>query len=194
MSDEKFEVAFSGEIAEDADLEQVKARVAQMFKADEAKLAHLFSGKRVVIKKDIDQQTANKYQTALNKAGAMCEVKSLSAAVAAPVVETQAPEADAVNSATTESGNIKVTAPDIQVGTPDAPNTDPLHISADDIEDLVMTVAPVGSDMQNEIKEADEPVLDLSGLDMAPVGSDISDKKEETAPPPPDTTGLKVVD
>jgi len=43
MSDENFEVAFSGKIAEDADLEQVKARVGQMFKADEAKLAHLFS-------------------------------------------------------------------------------------------------------------------------------------------------------
>jgi len=194
MSDEKFEVAFSGEIAEDADLEQVKARVGQMFKADEAKLAHLFSGKRVVIKKDIDQQTANKYKAALNKAGALCEVKSLSAAVASPVVETPSPASNAMDSTATESGNIKVTVPDIPVEVPDAPKTDPLHISAEDIEDLPITIAPVGSDVQDGIKEAVEPVLDISGLDMAPVGSDVSDKKEKDTPPPPDTTGLKIVD
>ena len=194
MSDGKFEVAFSGEIAENADLEQVKAKVGQMFKADEAKLAHLFSGKRVVIKKDIDQQTANKYRDALNKAGALCEVKRLSTVVAAPVVEEQAEESSAMISATTESGNVKVTVPDISVDIPEAPNTDPLHISAGDIEDLSLTVAPVGSDMQIEIKEAVKPVLDISGLDLAPAGSDIGDKKEENAPPPPDTTGLKFVD
>ena len=60
MSDELFEVAFSGQIKEGADLEQVKAKVGTMFKADATKLGHLFSGKRMVIKKNIDQATANK--------------------------------------------------------------------------------------------------------------------------------------
>lgn len=53
MSADTYEVAFSGEVAEGADPEKVKANVAQMFKADEKKLAHLFSGKRVVIKKEL---------------------------------------------------------------------------------------------------------------------------------------------
>ncbi len=47
MSDQLFEVAFSGQISEGAELGEVKAKVAKMFNADEAKLGQLFSGKRV---------------------------------------------------------------------------------------------------------------------------------------------------
>jgi hypothetical protein len=192
MSDDKFEVAFSGEIADGADLEQVKVKVGQMFKADAAKIAHLFSGKRVVIKKDIDQQTAAKYQSALNKAGALCEVKNLSAVETAPVVEVAL--SNVTEPVATESGNIKTTAPEIPIDTPEAPDTDPLHITASDIDDLPMSVAPVGSDMQDEVKSVAEPELDLTGLDMAPAGSDISDKEKEVTPPQLDTEGLKIVD
>ena len=52
MSDQLFEVAFSGQVSEGASLDDVKARVAKMFNADDAKLAQLFSGKRIVIKPD----------------------------------------------------------------------------------------------------------------------------------------------
>jgi len=81
MSDQLFEVAFSGQVSEGANLEDVKARVGKMFNADDAKLAQLFSGKRIVIKKNIDQATAAKYKTALNRAGAECEVIPSGAAV-----------------------------------------------------------------------------------------------------------------
>ena len=64
MSDQLFEVAFSGKISEGADLDDVKTKVGKMFSADEAKLAQLFSGKRIVIKKNVDQATATKYKTA----------------------------------------------------------------------------------------------------------------------------------
>ena len=64
MSDDKFEVAFSGEIADGADIEQVKVKVGQMFKADAAKIEHLFSGKRVVIKKKI---LISKLQLSINQ-------------------------------------------------------------------------------------------------------------------------------
>ena len=76
MSDQLFEVAFSGQISAGADADDVKARLGKMFNADEAKLAQLFSGKRVVIKKNIDQATADKYKTALNRAGAECDALS----------------------------------------------------------------------------------------------------------------------
>jgi hypothetical protein len=190
MSDDMYEVAFSGQVAEGADLEQVKAKVGQMFKADAAKLAHLFSGKRVVIKKNIDQPTAMKYQSALDKVGAVCEIKNLSspeeASIATPEVKQQ--------SEVSESGMIKATTPDIDIETPPAPVTEPLHISANDISDLSASVADLGSDMQDEIKEIEAPDVDLSGLDMAPVGSDMADHKEEDFPPTPDTTGLEIVD
>jgi translation elongation factor EF-Ts len=75
MSDELFEVAFSGQVSDIAELDNVKARVGKIFNTDAAKVVQLFSGKRVVIKKNIDRLTAEKYQHALTKAGAIAEVK-----------------------------------------------------------------------------------------------------------------------
>jgi len=186
MSEELYEVAFSGAILEGADIEQVKAKIGAMFKADAAKLAHLFSGKRVVIKKNIDQATANKYKAALTNAGADCEIKSLSVEVA-PVQAEKVQEKVVVEP-------VKERAAAVSMDTSTAPQTDPLGISANDIADLNVNVAPVGSDMQDEIKEAVAPDLDLTGLDMAEPGSDLGEIKKGDAPPPPNTDGMKLVD
>jgi len=166
MSDELYEVAFSGQIKAEADLEHVKAKVAAMFKADATKLERLFSGQRMVIKKNIDQATAKKYQMALDNAGAVCEVKLLSEAV------------ESVSNA----------------GVAEAPQTDPLGISAGDIDTLSADIAPVGSDMQDDIKRVAEPELDLSGMDMAPAGSDLGQLKKGEDPEPPNTDGLSLID
>lgn len=188
MSEELYEVAFSGVIIEGADLEQVKAKVGAMFKADATKLTQLFSGKRVVIKKDIDQATANKYKSALTNAGAVCEVKSLSETVSpAPVSAAMAEEKPVVK--------VSPKAPRAFSGDiPAAPKTDPLGITANDISELDISVAPVGSDMQNEIKEVVAPEFDISCLEMAAPGSDLGEIKKGDAPPPPDTTGLKMLE
>jgi len=190
MSEELYEVAFSGAILEGADIEQVKAKVGAMFKADATKLAQLFSGKRVVIKKNIDQATANKYKTALMNAGADCEVKSLSEAVSSAPLDKpldkpqEKPAVEAVKAMDkTFSGDVAA-----------APKTDPLGISADDIEDLNVNIAPLGSDMQDEIKEVAAPDLDVSGLDMAEPGSDLGEIKKADEPPPPNTDGMTLLD
>ncbi len=187
MSEELFEVAFEGKIVDEADLQQVKAKVGAMFKADAAKLEQLFSGKRVVIKKNINQATANKYKAALSNAGAVCEIKSLSGdtSVAAASQEKAAEMAKPVADASRQviSGDV-----------PEAPMTDPLGITADDISELSASLAPVGSQVQDEIPQVAEPELDISQLDMAPVGSDMGEMKKKEAPPPPDTSGLSLKD
>ncbi|MCW9055019.1 MAG: hypothetical protein OQK47_00235, partial [Gammaproteobacteria bacterium] len=164
MAAEVYEVAFSGKIADSADLDKVKANVAQMFKADEAKLAHLFSGKRVVIKKDIDQQTALKYQAALTKAGAICEVVNLS--------ENKQTSVEPVESSQVEKAPVesKVTRSVSSADIPAAPKTVPLDISGDQISDLPASLAPVGSLMQDEKEDVPEMQVDLTGMDMAPPG------------------------
>ncbi len=190
MSEELFEVAFSGQIKEGADLQQVKAKVAAMFKADAAKLAHLFSGKRMVIKKNIDQATAGKYKKALDNAGAICEIKALSDT---PVSKPSEPEVKpsvvaTATVSTASSATLSVS------GAPSAPRTDPLGINAGDISDLSVGIAPVGSDMQDEVEDVVEPELDISGMDMAPAGSDLGQVKKEDDLPPPDTDGMTLVD
>jgi hypothetical protein len=165
-----------------------------MFKTDDAKLEQLFSGKRIVIKKNIDQATAAKYQTALNRAGAECEVKPLGGAAPAAPAAAAAPVAAPAesNAAATPSSVEYETAYDGEVEPP--PQTDPLGITGDEIEDLVASVAPIGSELQDAHAEPEEPQIDTAGLDVAPVGSDIGAIKKDSEPPPPDTSGITMAD
>ena len=74
MNESLYEVAFSGQIQAGAELDVVKARIGKMFKANDATIAKLFSGKRIVIKKNLSAETADKYSMAFTKAGAICEL------------------------------------------------------------------------------------------------------------------------
>jgi hypothetical protein len=194
MSDELFEVAFTGQVSEGANLDEVKARVGKMFNADDAKLAQLFSGKRIVIKKNIDQATAAKYQTALKRAGAECEVCSIGgaepAAQVAAAASTAVPAESASAGAPSLTGYETVYDGEVEP----APRTDPLGITGDQIENLAASVAPPGSELQDAHAAPKEPDIDLTGFDIAPAGSDLNTAKKEADPPPPDITGITLVD
>ena len=177
-----------------------------MFNADDAKLEQLFSGRRVVIKKNIDRATAAKYQSALNRAGAECEICSVggapvaqSAPAAAAPASASAP-APAPAPAPTDASKPASVAPAVEIETGDygevapPPATDPLGITGDQIEDLAVSVAPVGSELQSDYEEIAEPEFDLNGLDVAPLGSDLDSAPKKPAPPPPDTSGITMAD
>jgi hypothetical protein len=185
MSDERFEIAFSGQIIEGSDRETVKKNIGQIFKADSARLELMFSGRRVLIKREADEATAAKYRTAFGKAGAVCEVRSLSKENSN---ETEPPEAD-------ESGSspyVSKYPESDQV--PQALLNDPLGVSADSIQSLDADIAPVGSPMQHHITETPEPSFDLGGLEVAPVGSTLSPATKQDLPKMPDTSGLTLSD
>ncbi len=165
-----------------------------MFGANEAKLKTLFSGKRVVIKKNIDQATATKYKAALYKAGAVSEIKSMSAGVAeSSAFATPPAQKPEPASSPVETPNISIETGNWGEVEP-PPKVDPLGITGDQIEDLDATLAPVGSAIKDKIEEIPEPQYDLADLEMAPVGSDIGNTKKEPEPPPPDTTGITMAD
>src|SRR5690606_2285064 len=79
----RFEVAFSGQLLPGAVPEQVRANLARLFQADEQRIALLFSGRRIVIKTDLDEAGAEKYRSTLERAGALAEVRALDAETAA---------------------------------------------------------------------------------------------------------------
>ena len=191
MSDQLYEVAFSGQISAGADLDEVKAKVAKMFNADDAKLAQLFSGRRVVIKKNIDQATAAKYQSALNRAGAQCEI-SPPVASATPAAATASAPA-AVEKPVSAAPVVQIETGDYGAVAP-PPATDPLGITASDIEDLAVSIAPVGSELQEEYKEVETPEFDLSEFDLAPVGSELTTRAKNPDPPPPDSSGISLAE
>jgi hypothetical protein len=109
---------------------------------------------------------------------------------AQPAAATPAPAEPAAKSAPVSTEY--ETSYDGEVAPP--PRTDPLGITGDQIEDLAVSIAPLGSELQDEYKEPEEPDIDITGFDIAPVGSDLSEAKKEQEPPPPDTSGITLAD
>ncbi|HEX5056417.1 MAG TPA: hypothetical protein VFX02_07950 [Gammaproteobacteria bacterium] len=72
----EYQVVFEGKLTGELPLDEVKRNLSVLFKMKAEQVDALFSGKPVVIKRDIDQATALKYQAAFKKAGAMCAVLS----------------------------------------------------------------------------------------------------------------------
>jgi len=189
MAIKLFEIAFSGQIEEGADLQSVKQKIGKIFKADEARLAQMFSGRRVLIKREADEIAMVKYRGAFKKAGAICEIVDLSQ----KAVETlpSAPRGSSDNAVSSDGYVSKYPESDV---VPQALLTVPLEVSGDNIGDLATDIAPVGSQMQHQIHEVSEPEIDISGIDVAPVGSDLISRKGDEPPPPPDTSGLSMAD
>src|ERR1044071_6481430 len=72
----EYQVVFEGKLTGELPLDEVKRNLSALFKMKAEQVDALFSGKPVVIKRDIDQATALKYQAAFKKAGAICSVLS----------------------------------------------------------------------------------------------------------------------
>ena len=77
MSGMLYNVDFSGRIIPGWELEEVKSNLAKLLKADEQTIYKLFSGKRMVIKKNVDHQTALKINTVFKDAGADCMISPI---------------------------------------------------------------------------------------------------------------------
>ena len=193
MTDKLYDIAFSGKIAEGADLDLVKQKIGKIFKADETRLSKLFSGQRVLIKRSVDEITMIKYRGAFQKSGAICEVVELTPAETSASAEVQQTKIRESVVQQTESAEYVSKYPESDE-IPQALMSAPLGVHAENIEDLVTDVAPVGSQLLSNIEQVPEPVIDISGMDVAPVGSTLSVEKRDALPPPPDTTGLSMAD
>lgn len=173
-----YEVAFAGELVAGADAAQVRANLARLFQADPQRIAALFSGRRTVIKSNLDAASAEKYRLTLERAGAQVEVSPVGQAPAAAV--PVAPVATAAVSAGVALPALKV-----------APR-DEYMAAFSDVTAPDFGLAPVGADLQEQRPAPAAPALDLSQLSVAPVGSDMGQAKAAPAGPPPDTSHLQL--
>jgi hypothetical protein len=74
MSEELYNLEFSGQIIPGWDIDEVKANLTKLLKANEEKILKLFSGDRFLIKKNVDHQTVIKINNVLKDAGADCMI------------------------------------------------------------------------------------------------------------------------
>lgn len=176
----RYEIVFSGQTQAGADLETVKANLAKLFQADAQRIALLFSGRRLVLKNNLDAAAADKYRTALERAGARIEVVDMDALV--EEIELAPPPAPSEETAPAAPGRLKV-----------APRDEYMAAFAD-VEAPDFGLAPVGADLQDAKAEPRAPQVDLSQFNLAPVGSDMGQAKPAPAAPAPDTSHLKLAE
>jgi hypothetical protein len=79
MSDERYAIIFRGDITVDQNLAEVKQRLKRLFKADDARIDKLFSGRPVPLKRELSQDEAARYQAVLKQAGAIVAIESMTA-------------------------------------------------------------------------------------------------------------------
>lgn len=74
MTERRFDIVFDGNIIDGTNLPDVKSNLQSLFKLDDKEIARLFSGQPVIIKKNLDRQTASQYQKAITQAGAKIQL------------------------------------------------------------------------------------------------------------------------
>lgn len=185
----RYEIAFSGQLVPGARLELVQANMAKLFQADAQRIAMLFSGRRIVIKNNLDEAAAEKYRATLERAGAVVDVVSMDVEieevelapppVQEPVAAPRAPVAQPAGEGA-PVGRLKV-----------APRDEYMAAFAE-VDAPDFGIAPVGADLQDAKAEVQAPKVDLSQFSLAPVGSDMGQAKAAPAAPPPDTSHLRI--
>lgn len=73
----RYKVTFSGQIAPGQSLDAVKSNIAGLYKVPVERCASMFTGRTVVIKENVDYDTAQKYQKAFSKTGAICQIEPM---------------------------------------------------------------------------------------------------------------------
>lgn len=76
---EHYTILFEGQILPGFDRETVKEKLAGLLKADSEAIEIMFSGKPVVIRKNVAPEIGEKYRAAMERAGALCTLRKESA-------------------------------------------------------------------------------------------------------------------
>ncbi|MBV1882926.1 MAG: hypothetical protein KUG82_14910 [Pseudomonadales bacterium] len=168
MNGELYQVVFTGQILEGAELPDVKRKVAKLFNASDKQMKLFFSGKRVVIKNKINKTTAKKYQMALEKAGAQCQVEKLDVTPSAPVKEERPASM--------------------------APSNGAAPVASKDVVPNAIQLAPVGADLVAKSKDVPPPAPDVSHLSVSDLGATLGVESKEPPPPQPDITHISVAE
>ena len=90
-----FKVQLNGELMDGADLVSASAKFAQLFKISDEKAQQMLATFPVTIKNNVDEVTAQKFKAAIEKAGFVCDIISLSetaVVIDEPVQTTIQPE------------------------------------------------------------------------------------------------------
>jgi hypothetical protein len=174
MSEQRFDLTYSGLIAPGADPDQARQRLAAVFKLSEQAAERLFTGQPVVVKRDVDEAAAARFKKVFAQAGAVLTITAVAGpevvadlAGADPATAPQANGMDGAHLALAPPGGVLEPPPDAE-----PPQLDTSHLSLVagenwSLEDCEPPPTPI-------------PEPDISYLSLVPT--------DDQAPPIPDST------
>ncbi|MGB5831392.1 MAG: hypothetical protein WBG92_05305 [Thiohalocapsa sp.] len=162
MPEDNYSVVFFGELLKKADGDRTRQRLQAWFKLDDAQLTNLLSGRRVVVKRDVDLDTASRYQAAFRKAGAKALIE-LSTGEAGASLGAHATE----HVATTETSTGLTLAPLgallEELGDQGGP------VQSPDISALSLVPGSDWSLADCEPPRPPSPIFDIDGFELVPI-------------------------
>ena len=161
VAESTYEIVFNGELAEGAERDTVITNLAGLFKTSNDKIARLFGGGEFILKSNLDEANAKRYQKTLHKAGAVCQIRARQPA-GAPQAKAESKPAGA---AAAEAADAAVEATTAKQSTTET-EAKPAAASTE------LTIDPPGVTII-EPSEKTEAQIDTSAFTLAPVGSDV---------------------
>lgn len=188
--DPLYDVCFAGEILQGQDLDTVKLKFAKLFKADDATVDKLFSGKTQLLKRGCDRETALKYKKAVEQAGAKPVIRTSAPATTAqspePTAPAPAPAAPKLTAA--ERIALLAAAPDISSTAPEAPRImeDAAAATQTDEAAAAFDLAPLGADVLRPEERSAQTTsnIETSSIELMSVGVDLSEATVDTSEAP----------
>jgi len=186
-----YAIVFTGEINDAMSKDAVVSNLAALFKQDQQFIEKLFSGKQVVIKRGLDQQSANKYLAAISQAGAIAKIISQEATKvdAAPGTQNEAP---ATRPSTEPSTKSVAESQPLSMAEPGSTIIEYQHQTEPVIDITGISMSPAGEQITSP-DYISPPEIDTSNMDLLPSGSQLSTEKKPDSPDI-DTTGMSMAE
>ncbi len=177
--DPLYDILFAGQLVDGFDEGTTRSNMGKLFKANEATLDKLFSGKPYAIKRGVDKASAVKYKAVMQKAGAVALIKAQQAEEPTPA---PAPPADAYADDDLPSSADIATAPEEEGGSmadriaamAAEPSASPRAATFGETESAITGDAPAA---EGAPAADGAPVAD-GEIALAPVGTDVLRENE----------------
>lgn len=204
----RFDLVFSGELIEGCAPARVRRDLERLFRTDADSVARLFTGRPVVIKRDLDEQTAARYRAALQQVGALCRIRPVAdATAAAPGHAAQTPNAGTLagvailppGSLLSEDRQVDPPGFDLSafdIAPPGVTLVEPPASTAVPPRAGVYDIAATGTDLADPRPVTPAPIPDISALTMAPPRTEVltPEERAKPVPAPPEAPDLKLAD
>lgn len=178
---DNYSVIFRGDIVLGKNLVDVKQKLAQLFKVDDARIERLFTGKPVPLKANTSLTQAKKYQAILNQVGIVTSVIDNSIADITSTINkvSEKPFSKKTTTASfTLISNDDKSAASAETSTPYNKSSTTVASTTD------FSLAPVGSDLLDDKQQASDTPVDTAHISLSPQEGNIVKEDERIEPLP----------